>query len=158
MKTYIFIDGEYTYTCACREGKVVDYAGLIKLMNVSHIDNVKLIYFVGMAAKKKGLSDFLIKAGMDYINTIPFTDCSKTQVVASTLALDVAKLAIAEPNSTFAFVTGDDYMMPIIHFLTERSIPSYIYYFPVICYSELHKMSCRMNQLPNLFMFPKKAV
>ena len=157
MKTYIFIDGEYTFTCAVREGQVPDYLGLLRLLNVAHPDNVKSLYLVSESQKKKGLTDFLIKSGVDYVTMIPYANCSKTQMIAATLALDVAKISHTEKNCIFAFVTGDDYMMPIVHYLTERAIPSYVYYFPVIHYCELDKMACRMVRLPHLFMYPKKV-
>ena len=147
--TNVFLDAEYFFTCSMREGMIPNYKYVIDMFK--QIDNnvIFYAYFVGSKEKKKSVVSFLIRNGINYVNVLDLNHVSKTQVVGSTIAIDVMKTI--DETSTFAFLTGDDYMISIAEHLVKYNQKPHIYYFPVILSKELEKINCKFIRLPNSY-------
>jgi hypothetical protein len=157
-RTYIFLDTEYCFAAAVRQGQVPNYKSITELFNEKYPDCIKVAYLVGLKEKKRSVANFLTKMGVDFVHIIDIVRSSKTQLVAATLALDVAQLIHSGEASHFVFLTADDYMIPIINFLNTKDIQPDIYYFPLIKSENIEtpNLLCTLHSLTNFcFMFPK---
>jgi len=154
-KSYIFVDCEYIYTCAVHEGKIPNYKFILDILNKDHPASTKIAYFVGAMSHKKGIADYLIKIGFEYVNVLNFINASKTQIISSAMSVDVAKLLFAITCEKFIFISGDDYMLNIIDFLNEKTDKICVYYFPLIFNNGLIN-KCLLTRLPDsCFMYSK---
>lgn len=157
--TYIFIDTEYCWACSTREGQIPNYKALLDMLNEKYPTNTKIAYLVGYKNKKTGIAEFLVKLGIDYVNLIDNTSCSKTQIVSSTMSVDVARVVYSgKLVKQMVFITGDDYLIPLIPFLFTYNIKIDIYYFPIILSRGLDAMDERytLNKMTNsYFLYPK---
>ena len=153
---HIYIDAEYLFTVALRENQVPNYKTLIEMMKTNYLDCIINIYFVGSKDKKRGLMDFLHKMGVNYIHIIELSNCSKTQVMGSALAWDVCLQSLNPKSEKFVFVSGDDYLVPIVDSLMKDNYPVDIYYASLICSRGLtYKDNMKMIPLSHAnFMYP----
>lgn len=159
MKTFIFLDAEYYYTVGLSEGKIPDYKTFIDMVKNKYKGTVIFIYFVGSLQKKRGIYNYLIKIGATFVNVIELFKVSKPQIIASTMALDVAKLSREDNVSHFVFLSGNDYLIPIIEHLSKINITSDVYYYPPIFSNALEKTDCKISKLSDkYFMFPKEYI
>jgi hypothetical protein len=147
--TNIYIDAEYLYAVAQREDMLPNYKMLIDNLKTTYPDSVINAYFIGDKNKKCTVMDFLHRIGVNFVHIIQLNMCSKTQVMGSVLAWDVC-IATGNPHvDTFVFVSGDDYLVPIIYALSEDSYNTVVYYFPLIFSRGLEKAGCKLNILSN---------
>ena len=159
-KGYIFIDAEYCYTCAVREGMVPSYKAIFELFNKNFPESVKILYHVGEAERKKRLFEFTMKLGADYNIIIDYPHVSKTQVIGSNIAIDSIKYMnrLTDPDTPFVFLTGDDYMIPIVEEFKKNMITCHLYYFPAILSKaliDIYKGTDRLVCLSaKYFMYP----
>lgn len=165
-KNYVFIDAEYCFTCAVREGMLPNYKAIIRLLDARHPDSIKVAYFVGSKERKKTVQSYLLNNGIDFVSILEMHRCSKTQIVGATMALDSAKVLYEEGAEIdrFVYLTGDDYMIPIIQWLHGKGQKSMIYAFSYILSKDLERMikserfpyreTAGIKELPNsLFYF-----
>jgi len=144
---YVFIDAEYAYTCSAREGQLPNYKNIMELFN-SDEEKVVLVYHVGAQDKKRGVCDFLTRLGVDYNIILEHDHASKTQLVAATMGIDVMKYFQKSKDASFYFLTGDDYLIPIINELINYELQINIFYFPAIYSIELKYVLDRYNIKP----------
>ena len=137
---YIFIDAEYAFTCSSREGQHPNYKNILEALNREKDESVKLVYHVGNAGKKRGVSDFLTKSGVDYNIILEFELASKTQLVGAQMGIDVMRYCQTSTDATFTFLTGDDYLIPIIAELLKYDVKIEVFYFPAIFSHELSQV------------------
>ena len=153
---YIFIDTEYCWTCAIREGMIPNYRSIVEFFNETYGDNVKFAYLVGAKGKKKTVADFLVRIGINYVQILELQNCSKTQVIGTTIALDLCQSI--NFKSEYVFLTADDYMIPIVDYLNKLSIVPFIHYFPIIISKELNNTKCNLKKISNSYLsFSKKS-
>lgn len=160
---HIFIDAEYAYTCSAREGQIPNYKNLIDMFDKEFAGNQKMIYHVGDKDKKRGVCDFLVRLGVDYNIILEFRFASKTQLVGAAMAIDAIKLArTASAGSKFVFLTADDYMIPIVEELCQRTqVDVHVFCFPAVVSRELEQVLKdervpRVHLSSRYFTYPKK--
>lgn len=163
MKRYIFIDAEYAYTCAAREGKIPYYKWIFGMFEKGCDQRIVNIYHVGDSKKKEGLCNLLFRLGADYNIVFDCMFASKTQIVGAAMAVDVMRYACEDDNddNEWLFLTGDDYIIPIVTQLQKnekRKIS--VCYFPIIFSRDLEK-TCSGTDIHlvsmnnKYFIFPK---
>ena len=132
---YVFIDAEYCFTCSVREGQLPNYKNIMELFNNDGSDEktIKYVYHVGAKENKRGVCDFLTRIGVDYNIILEYDFASKTQLVGATMSFDVAThcLTQKEPkDNKFYFLTGDDYLIPIVSEAFKYNQNLKVFYFP----------------------------
>jgi hypothetical protein len=164
VSSYAFIDCEYAYTCAARENQVPNYKNLTDLIDGSFSPCVKIAYHVGDKEKKTGVSDFLSRIGIDYNVVLDYHErTSKTQLVGSQMAIDTMRYLarVNKAGTNFVYVTGDDYLVPIIEELSEHDVRVHVFHWPIILSRALDPMIAAkkfsLNTLNNrYFTYPKR--
>ena len=146
MLNYIFIDAEYAYACALREcGSLPNYKNILDMVDSEFGKPEKVIYHVGSKQRKQGFLSFLGKLGVDYNVVFDFTRASKTQLVGAAMAMDSMRICASEHVGkvrSFTFLTGDDYLIPIVIDLKkyEPALSISILYFHNIFSLDLQKV------------------
>jgi uncharacterized LabA/DUF88 family protein len=157
--TLVMIDTEYCFTVAMRDGMVPNYKSIIDYITTSHPVSKKIAYFVGPKERKQGIVDFLIKSGFEFVVLHDLSMCSKTQIVAASMGIDLAELVWKEKIDHVAFVSGDDYLIPMCEHLEKKNIEFSFYYSPYILCKELQERfkNKKYNRLgASHFLFSKK--
>ncbi len=120
--------------------KVPNYKNIIDYFNSRFKKSEKIFYHVGSKDMKRGVCDFLRKLGVDYNVVLDYNWALKPQVVAAMMGMDVMRcLDKAVKNKrTFCFLTGDDYLIPIIDDLhIKYGLNIHVCYFPAVISREL---------------------
>ena len=155
--THLFIDAEYAFTCAMREGMIPNYRAITDLFKKRHAALTMYAYFVGDKKKKKAISEFLHYIGIPYITIMDIEHISKAQVIGSQIAIDTVRFITSGVDAEYAFLSGDDYLIPLIEYISKYNMKPTVYYFPIIVSKELEKsLHCKLHKLTDgFFTFPK---
>lgn len=128
---YIFVDAEYAYSSAAREGQVPNYKNLMALFEKHFSPSVKLFYHVGEEKKRHNICNFLSRLGADYNVVQNYTHASKTQLVGANMSIDVMNYLhdpkIVDP--TIVILSGDDYVIPIVQELHQRKVRQIVMHY-----------------------------
>lgn len=156
---HILIDAEYAYTCAMRDGMLPNYKAIVDLFKKRYPNSILYAYFVGDKRKKKGISDFLSKIGVSYVIIMDVEHISKTQIIGSQISIDTVNILKGNGDyNDFVFLSGDDYLIPLIDYVSKWNSTPHVYYFPIIITKELEKSNnCKLFKLTDgFFTFPKE--
>lgn len=152
-KAFFFVDTEYAFTCSRYEQMVPNYRSIFAMFDKHYAESYKIMYFVGNQSRKKGIQNFLIKLGAHFLNVHSLGHASKIQVVGSAMAIDVAeRISEGRTDWDYVFLSGNDYMIPIVARLNKLGIEPYLYYFPLILSRDLETVQCRIVQLSSAHM------
>lgn len=162
--SYIFIDAEYCFTCAVREGKIPNYVNLNGLFEKEFSPCIKIVYHSGPKAKKKKVSDFILKNGFDYSIIYDYPHTFKTQIVGAAMAIDTMKAInrLSEGEDPyFVYLSGDDYLIPILDEVRDQKLKVCVFHYQQIISRALHQYCKECNvRLKTLFdrysTFPDK--
>jgi len=162
-KTVVLCDNEYIFTSCKRENDKMlpSHRNIVGMLDEYFPDNIINFYHVGLKRDKTRLFEFLSKLKIDNI-IFECVYASKTQLIGTAMGIDTIKyLDSMAYVKNFVFISGDDYLIPIVDELTERDVNIYIMCFPILMSKELNNV-CNENKNINLkflsnkyFMFQK---